>query len=519
MARFKQKLIGAILLAGATLFPLKAQERVIMDPFPLPYSTELAIDHNYPELSSLEKITYLEDKFEQDTSTIYISRNKDALCGNWVGQMWTNFDGDSTLIPAEIPFEYYYTENGKENIQTFNVGFSLVANPPHAVDGFVIEDSLENINSFYTYDNSRGKRIYLDSLEKNIDLGYEIDTSKLVSISHITGFGSEGFPKTSTMLKFKYINGNLKLIYKDPSVVLTNPALDKEKPITEYSFTDTITNNPENLILNYNFHDGEYLETKNYYFGAELQPYDFYSGHFLDSGFFQIDNQDKIDFDFSRQRGLIRIPIYNQSGEIPLDKSEGKHQVIAHITEYSKNTTIDTINYEIDKTAPEITASINHIEGTDSAEVAINVSETNPDYARYSYNGSDWNYFSSDTLFKEELNKGENILNVEAKDKATNYSGKEEKLHFIPDAIEKKTLENYFKTYPNPVTDNVNFEFYLNKPQNLKFSVYDVAGRELGKTLIEGNQGENKVSYDFSEYKSGIYIYKLGEKTGKIIKR
>ncbi|GAJ02580.1 unnamed protein product, partial [marine sediment metagenome] len=212
------------------------------------------------------------------------------------------------------------------------------------------------------------------------------------------------------MLRFKYINGVLTLTEKDPTVVLTNPELDKEKPITEYSFKDTITNNPDELILNYNFHDGEYLETKNYYFGAELQPYDFYSGHFLDSGYFQIDNQNKDNFDFSRERGLIKIPIYNQSGEIPLDKSEGKHQVIVNITDYPKNTTKDTINYEIDKTPPEITALINQIEETDSAEIAINVLEANPDYTRYSYNGFDWVYFASDTLFREQLKQGENIL-------------------------------------------------------------------------------------------------------------
>ncbi|GAJ02581.1 unnamed protein product, partial [marine sediment metagenome] len=38
----------------------------------------------------------------------------------------------------------------------------------HGVNGFVIGDSLTNISSFYIYDNSRGTRVYLDSLEKNI---------------------------------------------------------------------------------------------------------------------------------------------------------------------------------------------------------------------------------------------------------------------------------------------------------------------------------------------------------------
>jgi len=201
MSKLKQKLIkglGAFLLAGAFLFPkAQAQERVIRDAFPLPYSTELAIEHNYNELNSLEKIDSLEYKLAKDTSRIYLLRKQAetgeiSWCGNGVGQMWINFDGDSTLNPAEIPFDYYYTENGKRNIQTFNVGFGVLFHGDslaHAVNGFVLEDSLTNINSFYIYDNLRGKRIYLDSLEKNIDLDYQIRNSVPVTISHIDRLG------------------------------------------------------------------------------------------------------------------------------------------------------------------------------------------------------------------------------------------------------------------------------------------------------------------------------------------
>jgi len=177
---------------------------------------------------------------------------------------------------------------------------------------------------------------------------------------------------------------------------------------------------------------------------------------------------------------------------------------------------------KLDKTLPEITASINQIEETDSAEIAIDVLEANPDYSRYSYNGSDWVYFTSDTLFREQLNQGENILNVESKDKATNFS--EEEVNHTLNAVEEPTLEDYFKFYPNPVSDIGNFEFYLQTSQNLRFSVYDLTGKQLEQRVIEGNFGENKVSYDFSGYKSGIYIYRLeGDKgnikTWKIIKK
>jgi len=52
-----------------------------------------------------------------------------------------------------------------------------------------------------------------------------------------------------------------------------------------------------------------------------------------------------------------------------------------------------------------------------------------------------------------------------------------------------------------------------------------MAGKELENIVVEGNPGENKISYDFSKYSSGFYIYrfegsgKRDVKAVKIIKR
>lgn len=419
------------------------------------------------------------------------------------------------------------------------------------------------------------------------------------------------------------------LLYKDPTVVLTNPKLDNEKPITEYSFTDTITNNPDNLILNYNFHDGEYLETKRYGNEFVYYDYDFYSGCFLDSGYFQIDNQDKNDFDFSRERDQsTRIyPICNQSGEIPLDKSEGNHQVIVSVTDYGAgNTALDTIKYVIDKTppttsdnapagwqnsdfnvtltpsdalsgvvstkycidstndctpdieytspvsiseegeryfryfstdkagnnqpivseevkldkaAPEINiiypeADADYIKSVDSMVVSISDLNLNKDSCWYSTdNGQTKTYFSCEsgeqkTIYPDFVD-GANTGTIGASDYATNTSGAEVNFYISPDAVEENKeepalLEDYFKFYPNPVTDVGNFEFSLDKPQNLRFSMYDITGRQLEQRVLEGNLGDNKISYDFSKYDSQICIYRIiGDKgnikTGKVFKK
>jgi len=54
--------------------------------------------------------------------------------------------------------------------------------------------------------------------------------------------------------------------------------------------------------------------------------------------------------------------------------------------------------------------------------------------------------------------------------------------------------------------------------------MYDITGRQLEQRVIEGNFGENKISYDFSRYKSGIYIYRFEDlegkiKTGRVVRR
>ena len=54
--------------------------------------------------------------------------------------------------------------------------------------------------------------------------------------------------------------------------------------------------------------------------------------------------------------------------------------------------------------------------------------------------------------------------------------------------------------------------------------MYDITGKQLEQRVIEGNFGENKVSYDFSKYDSQICIYRIiGDKgyskTGKVVKR
>jgi len=217
-------------------------------------------------------------------------------------------------------------------------------------------------------------------------------------------------------------------------------------------------------------------------------------------------------------------PDTEYSGPVPISE-EGKQYIRYFSTDSAgNNKPVVSKEVKLDKTASEIIASINKIEKTDSAEIAINVLEANPNYARYSYNDSDWVYFSSDTLFKEQLKQGENILNVESEDKATNFSEKEVNYNFIPDAVEEPIQNSSLKIYGNPITDYSEIGYSVSKKGKVMLEVYNIQGKKL-ETLVNEVKvpGNYRSKIDGSEYASGIYFYRLttpkGTETKKALKK
>ena len=641
MKKSKRKLISGlirILLAAATIFPSKAQERLVISLSSQSNDTTLTyygsgdIDNNnilnwndynlmqsgtqndmsdingdgvssslqdqqilqnylnqitnnlpsnWNKLDSLKKVNWLEKMLQIDKTDTIISTN----CYDFSNPEVINLNGFPSLANGVGPnFPWKFSKNGRFNIPACTVSTTTRLGSAHSLVGVLVGDDPFNFYHWYFIDPSSDNQItpghvYMAN-NKNVEINYYPD------MDPETG-GDIGGVK---IIKWNLDeNGSPTLLYTHylKHIIPTNPNKDTIAPETTLSVSDsTYSNSDINL---------EYLVEENQ--------------TFLDSAYYKLNGVKTNIACEVYATPIISAPVDSISGTLPTISQEGEYNLVFFANDMAKPqgnetilkryfvidkippTTSDNISttwqnsdfevvlnpsdelsgvvstkycisstnnctpnieytspvsiseegekyfryfstdkagnnqnivskeIKLDKTAPEITASISHIEGTDSAEVAINVLEANLDSARYSYNGSDWNYFSSDTLFREELKEGENVLNVEARDKATNFSEIEEKLNFVPDAVEpSKTLENYFKVYPNPVSNIGNFEFYLDAPKNLKFSVYDVSGRELEKIIVEGNQGDNKLNYDFSKYKSGIYIYKLGTKTGKIVK-
>lgn len=426
MKKVWKKIVGGIenilkvgtLTTALTLFSLnsKAQERTIYDMFDHP------IEHNerWWNMNEEEKVSLIDSCHTVDTSHIELFHKKVTNdCDDYVGQYFINFSGTSNLDESDpetrTPF-YNYSENGKFKLPANGVSVNFVNGGGHSMANYVIGENVFTLDNFYFAETMAHNRFFF--------IPEEQEHLEDIYIDYYKGYSEwpRGPPTkvASNVHIFEKIDGEYVLTYKDPSAVLTNPKLDSIPPLMEFNFKDTITNDTANLVLNYNFHDGEYLETKEYYFGAELQPYDFYSGHFLDSGWFKIDEQSKNNFDFSRQRGLMKIPIYNQSGTIPLDKSEGAHKVVVEISDYKSkyfggNVARDTIYYTIDLTSPITKLSFSNNK--------INYEATDPylDSVFISKNNSPWEYLPEDSgsvdFFPIE---GENSVKIKAVDKATN---------------------------------------------------------------------------------------------------
>jgi hypothetical protein len=66
------------------------------------------------------------------------------------------------------------------------------------------------------------------------------------------------------------------------------------------------------------------------------------------------------------------------------------------------------------------------------------------------------------------------------------------------------------QNYPNPFNPSTTIKFGLPKESDVKIIIYDIYGREV-HTLVNGkyNAGEYEITWNASEYASGVYFYKM----------
>jgi hypothetical protein len=67
-----------------------------------------------------------------------------------------------------------------------------------------------------------------------------------------------------------------------------------------------------------------------------------------------------------------------------------------------------------------------------------------------------------------------------------------------------------FQNYPNPFNPTTSIKYQVKSLKNVKFIVYDIMGKEI-ETLVNEKQtpGTYEISWDGTNYPSGVYFYKL----------
>ncbi len=84
-------------------------------------------------------------------------------------------------------------------------------------------------------------------------------------------------------------------------------------------------------------------------------------------------------------------------------------------------------------------------------------------------------------------------------------------------------ISKQYKIYPNPTTDIITADYYLNENSSVTIKLTNITGQTIYEQRSNSLQGENNHQIDLSTYKAGLYLLTLktatGSVTAKIIKQ
>jgi photosystem II stability/assembly factor-like uncharacterized protein len=123
------------------------------------------------------------------------------------------------------------------------------------------------------------------------------------------------------------------------------------------------------------------------------------------------------------------------------------------------------------------------------------------------------NDFTAKTLLIEEVENN----SVYAKHTLTadhsvtvQYSGNRSICITIPTSKPIPSTFSLYQNYPNPFNPRTTISFDLPVKSDVKLIVYDIVGKEVADVVdAEYEAGSHTVSVDFSNYASGVYLYRL----------
>jgi hypothetical protein len=92
-----------------------------------------------------------------------------------------------------------------------------------------------------------------------------------------------------------------------------------------------------------------------------------------------------------------------------------------------------------------------------------------------------------------------------------------------PTGITDKLTKDEFKVYPNPATENLNFEFTEAFQNDVNVSILNILGKTILQETISASRSQS-FHLDVSKFESGIYFYRIKtleieEFTGKFFVR
>jgi hypothetical protein len=91
--------------------------------------------------------------------------------------------------------------------------------------------------------------------------------------------------------------------------------------------------------------------------------------------------------------------------------------------------------------------------------------------------------------------------------------------YVAPVSIEENNFV-VFGAYPNPAQSEVTFQFYLNQPEDLNITVYDLAGKQVYADEISSfNTGVNYAQINISNLASGTYTFIIESETNRVSKK
>jgi hypothetical protein len=131
-------------------------------------------------------------------------------------------------------------------------------------------------------------------------------------------------------------------------------------------------------------------------------------------------------------------------------------------------------------------------------------------YTSYSWDFGDGSALGSGDSLVHAYNYGYYLIMLTIKDKNNCSATFKDSLRVVITSISQEQPGFEIKLFPQPFTDNLNIEYSLDKPVNLKLSLCDMSGKMLTELFNSRQQeGRHKLQFNTGQYRAGMYLLRM----------